>query len=115
MAAVDIAAVPLDGDGINLTDASFQTLVAGGSNGVRFVYARNLIVLKNDTGGAAVFTINLAPYATLTALGLPTPNLTVNVANNKTYVLPVDSSFNNDGYVTITCDVAGKTLILGLS
>lgn len=113
MAAVTILPVTMTPSGYNLTDsAAFSTLVAGGGNGINCLVSAGTIVLKNDSGGAAVFTIKTAPQAQLTALGLTTPNLTIAVANGKTYVLPLASQMLILSYITIECDVAGKVLIL---
>lgn len=114
MAAVTITPTTIT-NGYNLTDsADFSTLVAGAGNGVTFSYTKpGLIVLKNDTGGAAVFTIKSRTVTELSEAGLTTPDSTVNVANNKTYVLPVEAIYNGAGNkITIECDVAGKVLPL---
>ena len=57
MARTGITAVAITDTGYNLTDsAGFTTMSTGAGNGVSFAQAgSDRIVLKNDTGGAAVF------------------------------------------------------------
>ena len=113
MPAVVITPVTMTPSGYNLTDsAAFSTLVLGSGNGVKALISTGTLVLKNDSGSSATFTILVAPTAQLTALGLTTPNLEVVVANNKQYVLPISAAMLIGGYVTIECSVAGKVLIL---
>lgn len=105
--------------GINLIDATFQTLVAGGANGATFVHDINdLIILKNDTGGDAIFTFVVAnPPGSLATFGLTVSNPTKTVVTAKTWAIRLADLFKHPttGVVTITCDVAGKLLVLNLT
>ena len=101
--------------GYNLTDSSdFSTLVAGAGNGVEFTFnTRGIIILKNDSGGAAVFTIKAPGEAKFSDKGITVPDATVSVANNKSYVYQPTTVFKqSDSKVYIECDVAGKVLAL---
>lgn len=109
--------VPMTNAGLNLTDATFTTLVAGGSNGVTFLWnPTDVLVLKNDTGGAAVFSFTPSVPASLTEQSITLAAKTLSVANGKTYAVRVAEIFKSTstGYVTVTCDVAGKSLLLAL-
>lgn len=111
MAPVPITATAINSDGINLTDAVYATLVPAAGNGVSFTYNNNLeIILKNDTGGAAVFTFLTPAVEVLTAVGLSTPVKTVTIATGKTWLVPPNNLFRDPttGFVIIECDVAGK-------
>lgn len=103
-------------NGFNLTDATFSTLSTGSGNGVEFDYAaEDLVVLKNDTGGAAVFTLVARSITGLTDAGGSVTNPTVTVANGKTHVLKPATIFQqSSGKFFIDCDVAGKALVLNL-
>jgi hypothetical protein len=117
MAAVEITkvAIPHTDAGYNLTDsADFETLVAGAGNGVKFTHEDDLIViLKNDSGSPATFTLKAVLGAAYTTYGAALTNPTIAVANSKTYIMRLDKVFRAaDGFVTIECDVAGKVLVL---
>ena len=103
-------------NGYNLTDsADFTTLVAGAGNGVQFTHDGNdTLILKNDTGGAAVFTFKTPTPSSLSAVGGSVTEPTVTVADGKTHVMPpLGTVFKqSDGKVYIECDVAGKVLLL---
>jgi len=119
MASVLITAVALPHNqaGYNLTDsADFSTLVAGAGNGVRFAWTDSLlVVLKNDTAGAAVFTLKLPVPAAISAYGGTITNPTNSVAAAKTELMRLDSQFRDaNAEVTIECDVAAKVLVLSL-
>ena len=104
-------------NGYNLTDSGdFNTLTPGSGNGVEFEYSSsNEIILKNDTGGPAVFTFVIGVRAAEdTEVGGTITDTTVTVADGKTHVLnDLNELFrNSDGNVYIDCDVAGKVLLL---
>lgn len=101
--------------GYNLTDsADFNTLVAGAGNGVTFDYGANdVVVLKNDTAGAAVFTLKIVVVAGYTSYGAGVTNPTRSVAAGKTYLMRLDANFKDaSNKVTIECDIAGKVLVV---
>lgn len=118
MAATTIPRIslPHDAVGYNLTDsADFNVLTTGAGNGVKVPFAADSIyVLKNDTGGNAVFTFKVAVPASLSGYGAAVTNPTKTVATGKTFLFRLNQSPFNDstGYVTIECDVAGKVLVL---
>lgn len=115
MARATIVSVAISDNGYNLTDsAGFATLGTGAGNGVAFTYAaKDVVVLKNDTGGTAVFTLKVPSPAAYTLKGLTVPDESVSVANGKTYLYPLSSIFKqSDDSVYIDCDVAGKVLVL---
>jgi hypothetical protein len=109
--------IPASATGYNLTDtADFATLSTGSGNGVKFVgAAEDIVILKNDTGGAAVFTFKVPAQAKLAAYSATVTNPTRSVAAAKTYLMRLGSVFQDaaDGRnVTIECDVAGKVLVM---
>ncbi len=115
MARTTITATAVPDTGLNVTDATFATLGTGASNGVTFPYdGNNRILLKNDTGGAATFTIKLPTPTTHSNLGVTVPDMTVAVANGKTYEFKASSlqvARQSDGAIYIDCNVAGKVLV----
>ena len=121
MARTNIAAVsitPIASNGYNLTDsADFTTLGVGADNGVTFTFAtNNEVILKNPTGGAAVFTFIVAVRdAEATSVGATITDTTVTVAAGKTHILDKLSELFRDAttkLVAIDCDVAGEVLVL---
>lgn len=114
MARTGITAVTLTATGYNLTDsAGFATLSTGAGNGVSFAFNRNdTIVLKNDSGGSADFTIKIPTPGTYSARTTVNDD-TVTVADGKTWLYKCTEIFKqSDGDVYIDCDVAGKVLVL---
>ena len=118
MAATLITAtsVPQSVTGLNITDATYSTLTSGGSNGVKFTApASGLVLLKNDTGGSAVFTVNMSTPTSISAYSGSVTSPTITVATGKTYLLRLSEIFkDSSGQITITCDVAGKVIVLDL-
>lgn len=117
MAVVPISKVTLlhTNAGYNLTDsADFTALVSGAGNGVSFAWASNdLVVLKNDSGSSATYTIKLGPFNGITNYGGSITNPTIVIANNKSYFARLDSQFADaSGNVVIECSVAGKALVV---
>jgi hypothetical protein len=101
--------------GVNLTDATFQTLVAGASNGATFaLLVHDVIILKNDTAGAGIFTFSIPVPSSISSYGGTLTSPTITVAAGKTVALRIDEVFKDitTGLVTITCDIAGKLLVL---
>ncbi len=115
MARAALAAVTIPATGYNLTDSSdFATLSTGAGNGRIIDYdAATRIVLKNTTGGAAVYTVKMVTPATYSALGLTISDMTVTVAAGKTWELKPHAAMEQaDGKLYIDCDVAGSLLVL---
>lgn len=113
MARATITATAIPATGLNLTDATFATLGTGASNGVSFVYDGNTrVVLRNDSGSAATFTIKVPTPTSYSDIGVTFPDMTVAVANGKTYEFkPAAVWRQSDGNIYIDCNVAGKALI----
>lgn len=114
MARAAITADTLTAGGYNLTDsADFTTLSTGDGNGVSFAYNSNdLLVLKNDTGGGAVFTIKV-PTPTDYSSRVTVNDESVSVAAAKTYLYKLTPIFKqSDGDVYVDCDIAGKVVVL---
>ena len=115
MARTPITATAVPDTGLNITDVSFATLGAGASNGVTFPYdGNNRILLKNDTGGAATFTVKIPTPTNLAGIGVTVPDMTVSVANGKVYEFKSASlqvARQSDGNIYIDCNVAGKVLV----
>src|SRR5687768_10198774 len=83
--------------GYNLTDSTdFTTLVAGSGNGVKFSYAADdLVLLKNDTGGAAVFTFKVTSPGSFATFGVTVTHPTKSVAAGKTLLLRIADLFKD--------------------
>ncbi len=115
MARSALAPVSIPTTGYNVTDsAAFAALTAGANNGKIIDYdAAARILLKNTTGGAAVYTIKMATPAPYSALGVTISDMTVTVAAGKTWELkPHAAMLQADGKIYIDCDVAGSILVL---
>lgn len=114
MARTPIDRTALPAASLNLTDATFATLSTGAGNGIEVPFRPgDVLVLKNDSGGAAVFTVKVRQPAEFTAIGVTVPDETFSVANNKTHLVPLTTVFKQtDSDVYVDCDVAGKVLML---
>lgn len=117
MARTTISRTTLPAAGLNLTDATFSTLATGAGNGIEVPFRLgDVLVLKNDTGGAAVFTVKVKQPADFVAQSITVPDKTFSVANNKTYMIPLATVFKQtDSDLYVDCDVAGKVLQLAVS
>ena len=115
MARTALAAVAIPATGYNQTDsADFAAMTPGANNGRIIDYDEaGRIVLKNTTGGAAVYTIKMVTPAPYAALGLSISDMTITVAAAKTWeVKPHAAMQQADGDIYIDCDVAGSILVL---
>lgn len=115
MARSALAAVAIPATGYNMTDsADFAVLATGAGNGKEIVYdGGSRIVLKNTTGGAAVYTIKVPTPAPYSAIGITLSDMTITVAAGKTWeVKPHPAMQQADGKIYIDCDVAGSILVL---
>jgi len=114
--AITATSVPsTSSNGYNLTDsADFSVLATGSNNGVEFDYAvEDVVILKNTTGGAAVYTLVAKAITGLTNAGGSVTDPTVTVAAGKTHVIKPAAIFNQaNGKFYIDCDVAGSALVL---
>lgn len=106
----------LTSNGLNLTDTTYTTLATGAGNGISFAYdPSDLIVLKNDTGGSAAYTIKVVQSAALTAVGVTIGDVTITVATAKSHAFRLSDIFKQSGDLAfIDCDVAGKALVIDL-
>lgn len=113
MARTTITPTAIPATGLNVTDASFATSGTGAGNGVSFTFDNNFrVILKNDTGSAATFTIKVPTPASYTEVGVTIPDMTVAVANGKTHEFkPMSVWRQSDGNIYIDCNVAGKVLV----
>ena len=118
MARVTITAQALPAaTGFNLTDATFTTMATGTGNGVSFAYdARDVVVLKNTTGGNAIYTFVVGKEpSNYAAYSIAVTDPTVTVATLKTHLIKLNSIFEQTGsLVFIDCDVAADILVLNL-
>lgn len=101
--------------GYNLTDAAdFTAMATGAGNGVEIVYdPATRVVLKNTTGGAAVFTVKIPTPSPYSAIGITLSDVTVSVTAGKTWLLRPHAVMKQaDGKIYIDCDVAASILVL---
>lgn len=101
--------------GINLTDATYQTLVAGAGNGADFeLLPSDIIILRNDTGSDAVYLFIIPPSASITAVGGSITSPVLNLTTGKILALRVSDVFKHSTTFkcTIECSGAGKLLVL---
>jgi hypothetical protein len=115
MARTTIQPTDLTKTGYNLTDsADFTTLSTGDGNGITVGFdPRDVLVLRNDTGGPAVFTLKVPGEDKYSDKGITVPDEEVTVASGEDWVYQLTSVFKQgDGKVYIDCDVAGKVLVL---
>lgn len=116
MARTAITPVAIPDAGYNLTDsAGFTALSTGAGNGVEipldYVRQRVRLVLKNTTGGAAVYTIKVPAPAEYSAKAATIQDVTVTVAAGKTWLYELTGIFKqSDDAVYVDCDVAGSVL-----
>ena len=117
MARTTITRTALPATSLNLTDATFTTLSTGAGNGIEVPYrAGDVLILKNDSGGPAVFTVKVRQPAEFTALGITVPDETFTVADGKTHIVPLAAVFRQtDSDIYVDCDVAGKVIALAVS
>lgn len=103
-------------NGYNLTDSTdFTTLATGSGNGVEFTYdANDILILKNDTAGSAIFTFVVATPSGVSSVGGSITSPTITVAAGKTHVMPALPIVfkQSDDKVYIDCDAAGEVLLL---
>lgn len=114
MARSTITPTTLTKTGWNLTDATYTTMSTGANNGVQFnLDVKDIAVLRNDTGGAAVYTFKVPGETKYSDKGATVPDVTVTVAAGKIWLFELSSIFlQSTGQAYIDCDVAGKILIL---
>jgi outer membrane protein assembly factor BamB len=116
MPRVTIARTAVPATGLNITDATYTTLGVGAANGVEIPYRDgDLLILRNDSGSSATYTLKVAQPAVYSDVGVTVPDVTIVVATGKMHVVNTDAIMRQaDGDVYIDCSVAGKVLCLGL-
>ena len=117
MTRAAIVSVAISETGYNLTDsAAFATMGTGAGNGVSFTYsAASIIVLKNTTAGAAVYTFKVPAATAYSAKGVTLPDVTVTLAAGKSWLYRPSGIFKqSDDKVYVDCDVAGSILVMSL-
>jgi len=99
---------------IVVEDISWTTLVAGSSNGRYFSFNdAEMLLIYNDTGGAATFTIPLTEGDDLDALNITFNDKTISCDNNDHQFCVVSSKYKDaDNYINVDCDVAGKIAVV---
>lgn len=107
---IDLASTPE----IVVQDITWTALTAGSNNGRYFSFNdAECLLLYNDTGGAASFTIPLTEGDDLDALNITLNDKTI-ALDNTDHKLCVVSSKYMDGNrnINIDCDVAGKIAVV---
>lgn len=115
MARTAINPTALTKTGYNLTDsADFETMSTGADNGVEFIFdPSDIVVLKNPTGGDAVYTFKVPGETRYTDYGASITDDTITVGAGDTWVRPISNIFKqSDGKIYVDCDVAGEILVL---
>jgi len=99
---------------IVVEDISWTTLVAGSSNGRYFSFNdAEMLLIYNDTGGSATFTIPLTEGDDLDALNITLNDKTISCDNNDHQFCVVSSKYKDaDNYINVDCDVAGKIAVV---
>ena len=100
--------------GKNVTDMTVDTLATGAGNGVEVPYTQGAhLLLQNDTGGSAAFTVKVPTPTGMDARGITVPDITITVAVGKDWLYPLDGILRQTGdLVYVDCDVAGKVGLL---
>jgi hypothetical protein len=91
-------------------------MTAGATNGVMVPYTANTkIILRNDSGGDAVYTFKVPQETKYSGKGVTVPDAAVTLATGKIMIYPLSSIFKqSDEKVYIDCDVAGKIAAIQL-
>lgn len=99
---------------IVVEDISWTTLVAGSSNGRYFSFNdAEMLLIYNDTGGAATFTIPLTEGDDLDALNITFNDKTISLDDTDHKICVVSSKYKDaDNYINVDCDVAGKIAVV---
>ena len=99
---------------IVIEDISWTTLAAGSNNGRYFSFNdAEMLLIYNDTGGAATFTIPLTEGDDLDALNITFNDKTISCDNNDHQFCVVSSKYKDaDNYINVDCDVAGKIAVV---
>ena len=100
--------------GYNLASISFVATGVGAGNGRYWSHLQSdVVLLKNDTGGAAVFTIVFTAPSEYTRFGMTIASPTVTVADGKTVALRLGELLQDTSQqILLDCDVAGKVAVL---
>lgn len=115
MARTALTPIGIPNAGYNLTDSADFAVMATGANNGKIIPAASAtrIILKNTTGGAAVYTIKIPTPSQYTAIGLTLSDMAVTVAAGKTWELKSHAAMiQADGNIYIDCDVAASILVM---
>lgn len=110
MSRVDITAQAVADAGLNITDMTMTTMSTGAGNGVMVPYdPTTKLLLRNSTGGAAVYTVKVPTPTSYSNFSITIPDRTISLATGKDMIVKLDPVFKqSDSKVYIDCDVAGK-------
>ncbi|MCL4295670.1 MAG: hypothetical protein KJ077_08080 [Anaerolineae bacterium] len=110
MARSNISAQAVGDAGLNITDMTMTTMSAGANNGVMVPYSpANKLLLRNGTGGDAVYTIKVPTPGAYSGKGVTIPDVTVTLATGKDMIYKLSPLFKqSDDKVYVDCDVAAK-------
>lgn len=115
MARVPITTLAIPNTSVNITDATYTTMGTGADNGVTFEYNNSdVVILRNDTGGNATFTLIVVPIAELTNIGVTPANQTIVLPTGKIALLKPGAAIIGAApsrTINIDCDVAAKILL----
>ena len=107
---IDLASSPE----IVIQDIAWTALTPGTDNGRFFSFNdAEALLIYNDTGGAASFTLPLTEGSDLSALNITYNDKAISLDNNDHKLCVVSSKYKDgDGYINIDCDVAGKFAVI---
>lgn len=110
--AIERQTIPVDG--FDLSAATFETMATGSGNGVEFPHnTGDIIVLENNAGGPATYTIVVNQPAQYDDHGITVPDITEVVAvGDQTLYRVAGIMKQGDGNVYVDCDVAADILVL---
>ena len=107
---IDLASSPE----IVIQDIAWTALTPGTDNGRFFSFNDGeALLIYNDTGGAATFTIPLTEGDDLDALNITFNDKTISCDNNDHQFCVVSSKYKDaDNYINVDCNVAGKIAVV---
>lgn len=99
---------------IVIQDITWTALTAGSNNGRYFSFNDSeCLLLYNDTGGAASFTIPLTEPDDYSDLNVTFNDKTIALDNTDHKLCVVSSKYKDStGYINVDCDVAGKIAVV---
>lgn len=99
---------------IVIQDITWTALTAGSNNGRYFSFNdAEMLLIYNDTGGAASFTIPITESSDLSALNITYNDKTIALDNTDHKLCVVSSKYKDaSNYIHVDCDVAGKIAVV---